>query len=91
MTGRTEVGRASFQLRQLASDGTTDVWLPVESSMPGAARCAALRCAALCRGMLLREAESLLCCCCPSLLRRLVRAHSCCRHQARPPLSIARL
>lgn len=36
MTGRTEVGHASFKLSQLAADGTADVWLPVESSMPGA-------------------------------------------------------
>lgn len=36
MTGRTEVGRASFPLSQLASDGTADVWLPVDGSMmPG--------------------------------------------------------
>jgi hypothetical protein len=35
MTGRTEVGTASFPLSQLAADGTADVWLPVESSMPG--------------------------------------------------------
>lgn len=35
MTGRTEVGRATFPLSQLAADGTADVWLPVESSMPG--------------------------------------------------------
>ena len=35
MTGRTEVGRATFPLTRLASDGTADVWLPVESSMPG--------------------------------------------------------
>ena len=36
MTGRTEVGRAAFPLSQLAADGTADVWLPVEASMPGA-------------------------------------------------------
>jgi hypothetical protein len=35
MTGRTEVGTASFPLQELAADGTADVWLPVESSMPG--------------------------------------------------------
>ncbi|KAL4440462.1 hypothetical protein ABPG75_003463 [Micractinium tetrahymenae] len=35
MTGRTEVGHASFSLNQLAADGSADVWLPVESSMPG--------------------------------------------------------
>ncbi len=38
MTGRTEVGRATFPLSQLAADGTADVWLPVESSMPGVLR-----------------------------------------------------
>lgn len=35
MTGRTEVGRCSFPLSRLVADDTADVWLPVESSMPG--------------------------------------------------------
>lgn len=39
MTGRTEVGTASFPLQELAADGTADVWLPVESSMPGKLWC----------------------------------------------------
>lgn len=35
ITGRTDVGRAKFMLSQLSRDSTVDVWLPVESSMPG--------------------------------------------------------
>lgn len=35
ITGRTEVGRARLPLRDLARDVAMDIWLPVESSMPG--------------------------------------------------------
>lgn len=35
ITGRTEVGYARMPLSELPKDGAMDVWLPVESSMPG--------------------------------------------------------
>ncbi len=35
VTGRREVGYATFPLRTLPQEGTLDLWLPVESSMPG--------------------------------------------------------
>lgn len=43
MTGRTEVGHARFSLSSLPTDGNIDVWLPVESTMPGERQHGAIR------------------------------------------------
>ena len=43
MTGRTEIGHARLHLSSLSKDGTVDVWLPVESTMPGERQQGAVR------------------------------------------------